>query len=240
MNKKLQSIVTNNASYYAKKTWEQYIVCNRQYLTEAFSKVLSNPDHYMLAHILKSDASNTTTISLTNVDNRDIVIKRYNIKNSKHAVKRAVQPSRAFRCWVYAHQLLWFDIATPKPIAMIEKRFGPLRRQAYFIYEYIPGPQGFDVFRDNPANASITQIRAEKTVTLIKKLLDNNFSHGDLKASNIINDGKDPYFIDLDAMRKHRIKYIDKKRRIKEIKRFLENWSDAKTYLLFAGLLRGS
>ena len=72
----------------------------------------------------------------------------------------------------------------------------------------------------------------------IKRLLANGFSHGDLKASNFIYDNNEPYFIDLDAMRKHRLAFTAKRRKVKEIKRFLRNWKDAKTYLLFANLLK--
>lgn len=232
----LKAIFTNNKYYYAKQTWEKYILCNRLYLTEAISKLLDNPDVYMDAKVLKHDA--TTTVSLVNIDNKKIIIKRYNIKGFRHALKRAIQPSRAYHCWKSAHQLLWFNIATSQPIAIIENRFGPLRKQAYFIYEYIPGPEGFEVFCHKPATAAITQVRAENTAALIKKLFANAFSHGDLKASNFVYEDNTPYFIDLDAMQRHRFQFTMKRRKNKEIKRFLQNWSDANIYLLFSKLLR--
>lgn len=232
--KSLDRIVTHSAK---RDRFSRYFSrCYRDYFTPEFKKLLEDPDASIKPPHLKTDA--TTTVTLVELNGKQFVIKRYNIKRFWHGLKRAIQPTRAARCWRSAHQLLRYGIATPKPIAMIERRVGPLRREGYYIYEYIPGQQGFDVFRDTPASETVTIARAQKTAEIIKKLLDSKISHGDMKASNFIYADTQPYLIDLDAMRHHRFNFIAKKRREREVERFLMNWADPKTKLLFETLLR--
>jgi hypothetical protein len=73
-------------------------------------------------------------------EGRALLIKRYNLKNLRHALGRLWRPSRAWHSWREAHRLLFFDIPTPRPLALIEERCGPLRRRAWLICEYCPGP----------------------------------------------------------------------------------------------------
>lgn len=207
------------------------------YFSQEFKKLLEHPELYIKPPHLKTDA--TTTVTLTEINGNQFVIKCYHIKHLWHSVKRAVQPTRAARCWRNAFRLLKYGIPTPKPIAMIERRVGVFRREGYYIYEYIPGPQGFDAFRDSPATEAVTNMRAKKTAKIIKKMLDANISHGDLKASNFIYAECEPYFIDLDAMRYHRFTFFINGWQKREIDRFLKNWLDPKTLSLFSALLKG-
>jgi hypothetical protein len=59
------------------------------------------------------------------------------------------RPSRAWHSWREAHRLQFFGIPTPRPLALIEERCGPLRRRAWLISEYCPGP---NLLRHLPAD----------------------------------------------------------------------------------------
>lgn len=223
-----QRIKCNRFSHY-------FSTYNSHYYSPELAKILEDPDHSIMSPYLKNDA--TTTLSLITLNEQTFVIKRYNIKGIWHGIKRAFQSTRAARCWRSAHYLLQQGIATPKPIAMIECRIGCFRREGYFIYEHIPGPQGFDVFRDEPADEVVTMERAENTVALIKKLQYAKICHGDMKASNFIYNNTKPYFIDLDSMRRYRFACTFKKKKQKEIVRFLRNWTDPVVRSVFEKLL---
>ncbi len=218
--------IYNKLKFYKKRSFSCFYICNKNYFSPAFQQLLENPDEFMKAHILKEDKTFTTTVALVKIDNKSLVIKRYNLKSFFHALKRAIQPSRAARCWYYSHLLQTYNINTPAPIAMIEKRFGFLRRQAYFISEYILGPDGFYVFRDHPTVAEDAKIYAKNTIELINSLHSLNISHGDFKASNFIYNNSVPYLIDLDAMRQHKSRNKGKIKLEKDRKRFLLNWQD--------------
>lgn len=219
-------IMKNNHSFHHHKKFKKFYICNKDYLTPTFEALLENPDAFFNEKILKEDETFTTSVALVTIDARPIVIKRYNIKSFWHGLKRAIQPSRAARCWHYSHMLHRHCIDTPKPIAMIEKRFGPFRRQAYFISEYIEGADGFTVFRDQPVDAATTAIYATRIMELIHRLHKNLITHGDLKASNFIFHDAKPFMIDLDAMRQHKNFYRAKRKIQKDRKRFLLNWEN--------------
>lgn len=212
--------------FYTHKSFKQFYCCNKDYLSPAFKKLLENPDAFFNETILKEDQTFTTTVALVTIDSKPLVIKRYNIKNFWHGLKRAVQPSRAARCWYYSHLLQKYGINTPNPIAMIEKRFGPLRCQAYFISEYIDGKDGFSVFRDQPVDATTATNYANSIIELIRKLHTNLISHGDLKASNFIYYNGKPFIIDLDAMRQHANIAKAKRKFARDRRLFLLNWEN--------------
>lgn len=212
--------------FYLKQRFNQFYICNKQDLTPALQKMLENPDAFFYEKILKEDKTFTTTVALIHIDGKPLVIKRYNIKGFFHALKRAIQPSRAARCWYHAHLLRSLDINTPRPIAMIEKRFGPLRRQAYFITEYIDGIDGDTIFRDPTQDSIKTQTYADNIIKSIKQLHENLISHGDLKATNFIYQGVEPYFIDLDATRQHASYSKGKRKFARDRRLFLLNWQN--------------
>lgn len=56
-----------------------------------------------------------------------------------HAVRQLTRPSRAWSTWTFTHKLIDGGIATPRPVACIENRWGQLRRDSYLIYPYVAG-----------------------------------------------------------------------------------------------------
>jgi tRNA A-37 threonylcarbamoyl transferase component Bud32 len=185
---------------------------------------------------------NTCTIAKTLIADRPIVIKRYNIKNVWHGLNRAFRVSRAALSWANAHRLIISDIAAPKPLALLEERFGCLRRRAYFLSEYVDAPDALQFFASSPS-AEEKKIAASNIATLFLRLYLFGFSHGDCKATNIKIVDLKPLLIDLDAMQAHRFgvgfDWWFERKHIKDIKRLMENWEhDAETTHLLAQALR--
>ena len=166
---------------------------------EALAPLLKRPDQAIHSGTLLKDG-NTATVALTHLAGRAVVIKRYNLKNFRHAFSRMWRPSRAWHAWHAAHRLVFLDIATPAPLAVIEERVGPLRRRAYFITVHCPGPNLLELL--DPLQPPPDAIAAA-LVTTFQRLFDARITHGDLKATNLLWHSGRIFLIDLDATTAH-------------------------------------
>lgn len=171
---------------------------------------------------------NTCTVALAEIDNKKIVVKRYNIKSFWHGISRAFRSSRAAASWANAHRLSVLGIATAKPIAFYEQRsfgfiLGGLRGKAFFLAKFLDLPdvtEFFAITRDKAQRAE-----AIKNITqLFYKLFLLHISHGDTKATNIKMQGTQPVLIDLDSMRQHRNSNVAA--HMRDLQRFMQNWQE--------------
>lgn len=224
--KKYQEKIQRNSSQFAKiKKPMSLAMYDRHYLSSHFQTFLANPEMAFInptLEILK--AGRSSTVAKMEIDKKIFVVKRYNIKNTWHWVRRAFRSTRAAETWKLANTLRLFGIATPKPIAFIEKRFLGLRSKSYFVMEYIDGEnlaKYFSKYRhDDPHFEKI----AVRVVALLKNLAKLKLSHGDLKATNILIKNDQPILIDLDGMKEHKTEKKANRFYKKEIKRFMKNW----------------
>lgn len=176
---------------------------------------------------------NTCTVAKAVLAGRPVIIKRYNIKSFWHGLSRAVRRSRAAQSWANAHRLLILNVATPKPLALVEERIGFLRRRAYFLSEYIDAPDVKQYFA-KPAAVEDKKAVAQNLALLFYKLYLLKISHGDCKASNIKILGLQPVLIDLDAMQANFTCWLGywfgdwrfKRQHAKDLVRFMQNWED--------------
>jgi len=200
-----------------KKSWYQYYPDGQLTMPEAFFSE-ENPEY------LKQGGS--STVIKTGKPNKELVIKRYNIKNTLHALKRALRRTRASRSWSMGHLLQIYGINTPVPIAFIEHKFGPIMNVSYFICEYVPGPNLIEYFSDSKPLTDEQKIIAEKVIIILKKLAKAGIYHGDMKATNLVVNNGELWLLDLDGM----CWFQDSKKSAnyhqKDVKRFLRNWPD--------------
>lgn len=189
---------------------------------EALAPLLANLDQAINAGVqLKS--GNTATVALTELAGRALVIKRYNLKNFGHTLSRMWRPSRAWHAWHAAHRLVFLDIATPAPLAMIEERIGPLRRRAYFITAHCPGRDLLELL--DPMQPPPGPIAAS-LITTFQRLFDARITHGDLKATNLLWHEGRVYLIDLDATTAHESEQRFRSAWTRDRARLLRNWSE--------------
>jgi tRNA A-37 threonylcarbamoyl transferase component Bud32 len=125
---------------------------------------------------------------------------------------------------------LKYGVATAAPIALLEKRWSMIRRQAYFLAEYIDAPNVAEFFADAKISAAQKTRMAEHIAALFHKLYLLKIAHGDFKAGNMkIVDGK-PVLLDLDSMREYRCGRQLDRRHVRDLRRFMRNWqSDTDT-----------
>ncbi|WGK62540.1 lipopolysaccharide kinase InaA family protein [Halopseudomonas sp. SMJS2] len=189
---------------------------------DALASVLADPDSLFGSVPLLKDGG-SSTVTRANVAGRELVIKRYNIKGIGHWLTRFWRPSRAWHSWLAAWRLSFLGIATPQPLAMIERRIGPLRREAWLVTDYCPGESLFERLGQT-GEALPDQATADAILRIFNQLNDAWISHGDFKASNLLWQEGQVWLIDLDAMQSHANEASWRKGWAKDRARFVRNW----------------
>lgn len=199
---------------------------DRQYAGPELMHFLAHPDtafQHPGAQMLKAGRS-ATVIKVT-FDQRDFVIKRYNLKNVWHRLRRCLRATRALTSWRLAQKLCLFGIDTAKPVAFLEKRFLGLRGQAYYVTEYVSGENVGDFFLRHTDDEEKLTLMIKNVAHLLKNMTKLKLTHGDLKTSNILIDKNDkPVLIDLDGAKEHDALSALRKAWGKEVTRFLRNF----------------
>ncbi|MFZ6046091.1 lipopolysaccharide kinase InaA family protein [Pseudomonas sp. CR3202] len=170
----------------------------------------------------------TATVADVAVEGRRLLLKRYNIKGLLHWLTRFWRPSRAWHSWREGNRLEFLGIATPRPLAVLERRFFWLRGRAYLITEYLSGQDiiaRFKPYLDDPDGAGTPpEVELQALDRLFAALIRERISHGDLKGFNLFwQDGRWT-LIDLDAVCQHRSQRSFARAYARDRARFLRNW----------------
>lgn len=220
--KYLSKIYRNCSEFVVKKTWQQLSIYRRDVKSIELEKLVNDPDSGQRT-MLKD--GNTCTVSLIETSQQKVVCKRYNIKNAWHGLMRAFRASRASCSWRNAYRLYALHIKTPLPIALVEQRFGPIRRKAWLFMPYIDGISAHDFFRDD-SHADQRHIAASQFAVLFSKMAQARLSHGDMKATNFIFSDGELFVIDLDSMQQHNSDASFASAFRVDMQRFMKNWSE--------------
>ncbi|MBE9516187.1 MAG: hypothetical protein IME93_04335 [Proteobacteria bacterium] len=233
--KYLQKIFRQSTAFSAQQSFTARTIISKRYDSPELTALLNDPDKFIAASEKILKQGNSSTVALIKVGDRNMVIKRYNIKSPWHAVSRALRPTRAAVSWRNAHMLSFYGIPTAAPVAMLEQRMGPLRGKAYFVCEYQPGITARDFFAQEGSTETGPVLSAmQQIVGLLQRF---RIAHGDMKATNFLVRNGRVWLIDLDGMRQisspgtfHRAHQAD-------IMRLLQNWEPgSRQYKLFHGM----
>jgi tRNA A-37 threonylcarbamoyl transferase component Bud32 len=173
-------------------------------------------------HLYKTGGA--ASVAKVDVAGRELVVKRYNIKNLAHWLKRFWRPSRAWHSWREGNRLQFLGIATPKPLALLEKRVLWLRREAYLVTEFLPGPDIIERFAPFVASGHAPEAELQALDVLFAQLIRERISHGDLKGHNVFWHQDRWSLIDLDAMCQHSSHASFVAAFAKDRARFMRNW----------------
>ncbi len=178
-------------------------------------------------HVYKTGGS--ATVARVELGGRSLVSKRYNIKHLAHWLKRFWRPSRAWHSWVEGHRLQLLGISTPRPLAVVERRWCWLRGRAYLITEYCGGQDiiaRFQPYLAQEGQALPPESDLLALDRLFAALLRERISHGDFKGYNLLWDEQLARWslIDLDAMQQHHDERSFAKAYARDRARFLRNW----------------
>lgn len=166
------------------------------------------------------------SVGKVEVDGRPLVIKRYNIKHFAHWLKRFWRPSRAWHSWREGNRLAFLGIATPKPLALLEKRFLWLRRGAYLVTEHLSGPDIIERFAPYVESGEAPEPELLALDRLFADLIRERISHGDLKGHNLFWQHDRWALIDLDSMCQHRSHASFAPAYARDRARFMRNWPE--------------
>ena len=218
----LKKTLRTCSDFITRKNLLRFQATNRSYQSPALQKLLKNPDVYMQqGELLKQGRTNTVVVATLD-DGQQVVIKKCR-STKTFSWLRMLKKSRARKAWLNAHLLAMLDIATPQPIAMLERRIGPFVISSYVVSAYVPGTNLIDYFRDSQWskewNFIVSQVK-EYLLSLEKAFV----FHGDLKATNfIVHEGK-VFLIDLDSMVSCKNFKQYKPLWQKDSDRFMKNW----------------
>ncbi len=171
----------------------------------------------------------SATVARIELGGRALVVKRYNLKGLGHWLRRFWRPSRAWHSWREGHRLELLGIATPRPLAVLERRWCWLRGRAYLITEYCGGQDIIARFQAH-LQGSPPETELLALDRLFAALLRERISHGDFKGHNLLwieerDDASGHWsLIDLDAMQQHRSARGFARAYARDRARFLRNW----------------
>ena len=174
----------------------------------------------------------SATVAKVDWQGHTLVIKRYNLKNWLHRISRWFRPTRAWHSWQGGNRLRTIGIATPKPLAMVEERFGPLRGRGYLITECSSG-LGLVKALEQGNSDTLASLTGELQF-LLQRFREHKLSHGDFKATNLLWDPQlspSLSLIDLDVIRWHNKPSRWRKHYHKDVSRLLRNWRDTPAVL---------
>ena len=224
----MRKVLRNCTDVRAERSFARFLAVARARQSPDLQQMIDHPDAWLdSADCRRLKNGNTCTVGLVASGERKIVIKRYNIKSFWHGLNRALRKTRAAVSWSNAHLLGMYGVSTARPLALIESRFGPIRRASYFLAEWVDGPDIAEVFADATMTEDGRREVARRMVGLLHKLYLLGIEHGDMKATNIKIVGCDPWLLDLDGMRQHRLGWWFGRRHARDLRRFLKNWHNA-------------
>jgi tRNA A-37 threonylcarbamoyl transferase component Bud32 len=166
-------------------------------LIKALETIITLPPN--LEYLKKGESSLVYTVE---VDGHKRVIKNSRNKSIWRTLRRFFGRSRASNSWYFSHLLAEAGINTPKPIALVERKWGPLVLESWFVSDYIEADTLLDVW--------LYEVPSPVQINQVKKLFDVmrflGISHGDMKATNLLVANNQVYLIDFDSMQQHRTK----------------------------------
>ncbi|MEI7050330.1 lipopolysaccharide kinase InaA family protein [Pseudomonas koreensis] len=176
-------------------------------------------------HLYKTGGA--ASVGKVEVAGGTLVIKRYNIKGFAHWLKRFWRPSRAWHSWREGNRLAFLGIATPKPLAVLEKRFLWLRSRAYLVTEFLPGPDIIERFAPYVESGAAPESELQALDQLFARLIAERISHGDFKGHNLFWQEDRWALIDLDSMCQHGSVGSFAAAYARDRARFMRNWPES-------------
>jgi tRNA A-37 threonylcarbamoyl transferase component Bud32 len=200
-----------------------FYIYDRSIHSPELDRFLADPDSFITEQQLLKDG-NSSTVAKIKINERNYVLKRYNIKSFWHGISRAFRPSRAHHSWCNACALEMLGVATAHPFLYLEERiFWLFRKRAYFLCEYIEELDLGTALEKKELKSSENEI-VVLFRDLFKIMADYRISHGDMKATNFLLHDKELYVLDLDSMVRSRSRESFTGKFSKDLKRFRKNW----------------
>ena len=218
--------VRSCTEFVAERSWRHFAARRRDRGDAGFLELLADPERAVAAAPRLKDGNTATVVRISGAA-RDLVVKRYNVKDWRHGLRRALRRSRAWTSWQSANLLQHIGVPTPRALGLREVRWGPFRLVTYLITE---ASAGAPLQEWLPARgAPVPPWLDRALLATFAALAAAGLSHGDLKASNFLVEEADQrlLLIDLDAVCLHRSERHARRALERDRERFLANWDGA-------------
>ncbi len=203
----------NCTEFHRERNWRRLCLAKRDHWNAALAEFAQHPQAGLAnAEIIKNGYS--ATVYRLKLGNTRVVVKRYNLKSAGHRLRRWFK-HRARIAWRNGHRLAFLGIPGAQPIALIERRWGPLRAEAWVV---MPDCGSLDI-HEAVRTRGWSHALLSGVVRIFQDLKTAGLYHGDTKASNFLVEGDDVRLIDYDGLREH----PGSKR---DIARFLKNFDN--------------
>ncbi len=212
----LKKILSASQLVFEKKNFFRRILWVKTVDSPAFQAFLAHPENAFKASAGFFKQGHIRSVVRIEIDNQAYVVKRYRFKNAYYKWIGLFKPSQAAKAWRITHLLQFYQIPTTPPVAIIEKRWGWLRREAYFVTEFLEGK----LLEHMPKTSQ--QKYKEQVLAQIDRMHALHITHGDLNYRNILLTDDGPVIFDLDTAKTHRFTFIKKKYIAKDYARFFK------------------
>ena len=218
--------------FHVERDWRRVVLARRSYWTGALAGFAKEPQA-CLADAERIKNGRSATVFRLHLDGEPVVVKRYNVKSASHRVRRWFR-HRSRIAWRNGHRLAFLGIPGAEPVALIERRWGPLRAESWLV---MPDCGSHDIQAEVEARGWADHL-LDGVVRIFRDLKTAGLLHGDTKASNFLVQDGTVRLIDLDGMR-------ESPRYTADVARFLRNFdgqplTEAQARLAAEGLLGSS
>ncbi len=157
--------------------------------------------------VLKNSEKSVITI-VERTEKEPLCVKENRFVNVLYTLKNMFRKSRSLKSWIAANGLIVRGIDTPHPLAVVEKKLGPLVTESYIISSFIKDAKELNdyiaIFK-NPSQLKNKAAFIKACAMVFKKLHERGIYHADLKSNNILveKNGEKSwkfYFVDLDRV----------------------------------------
>lgn len=188
-------------AYHFEKCFNHFIIYDINKVNLTLSHLIKHPEEYLKEEMSFIKNNKKRTIAKLNLEGKKIIIKRYNFTSwFDWITKCPFRSSKAYRYWYYAHLFKDKGIDTVNPIAVIEKRIGPLWIHTYLIMEYHEGKTLNELKEKNLLNSKKSTIIAEQLQNTLQTFNELNWLHPDFKDKNILVTDQVVAILDLDEL----------------------------------------
>jgi len=210
-----------------RRSWRRLLIASADAPGDVVEAMWQDRESVMRQAAMIKPGDRTTIVSPSDRAGRRYILKRSNLKGPLHTILHLLLRSRARWSWRNAARLETGGIATPRNLALLEERFGPVRLRSYLLSEIVPGEPLLDWTRSRGADDPDLARVAEAFGGLWNRLGELRLAHRDMKGSNFIVE-KDCriWLVDLDGMRRWPRGPLLARARNRDRARFLRNWQD--------------
>ncbi|MCZ6837083.1 MAG: hypothetical protein O7G85_15000 [Planctomycetota bacterium] len=215
---------TSHSSIQNRSTIRQKLWYDERLDKVFVDRLWAQPDLLISEGTMLKDGDRSTVVRHDAKD-RSYTIKRYKAMGLGHTITHGVLRTRASWSWINGRRVIASGLNTPRPLACLEIRLGPLRGRSFFVSDYIEGEILLDLVRDGGLDRARLESLATVMGEIWKTLGQKGLSHGDMKATNFIAmDDNSLWLLDLDGMRQPLVRPWFKRQRAKDRARFMKNW----------------